>query len=151
MRCAIYVRHDSENLPSTLDAQVGEARKWIALRGWIVDDARGFTERETRRDRRYAGVVLDPPTYGHGAGGRAWRIESDLEPLLAGCRQLMEPGGFVLLTAHTPSLGPDDLGATLVRSMRLPREAVEVGELGLTATDGRRLELGAFARADGTA
>ena len=118
---------------------------------WIVDDARGFTERELRRSRRFAGVVLDPPTYGHGAGGRAWRIETDLEPLLAGCRQVMEPGGFVLLTAHTPSLGPDDLGTILVRSMRLPHEAVEVGELGLTATDGRRLELGAFARADGTA
>ena len=118
---------------------------------WIVDDARGFTERESRRHRRYVGVVLDPPTYGHGAGGRAWRIETDLEPLLAGCRQLMEPGGSVLLTAHTPSLGPDDLGAILVRSMGLPHKAVEVGELGLTATDGRRLELGAFARSAGTA
>jgi 23S rRNA (cytosine1962-C5)-methyltransferase len=118
---------------------------------WIVDDARDFTERESRRDRRYAGVVLDPPTYGHGPGGRAWRIETDLEPLLAGCRHLMEPSGSVLLTAHTPSLGPDDLGAILVRSMRLPHKAVEVGELGLTATDGRRLELGAFARADGPA
>lgn len=118
---------------------------------WIVDDARGFTERESRRDRRYAGVVLDPPTYGHGAGGRAWRMESDLEPLLAGCRQVMEPGGFVLLTAHTQSLAPDDLGAALVRAMRLPREGVEVGELGLTATDGRRLELGSFARSTGWA
>ena len=118
---------------------------------WIVDDARGFVERESRRDRRYAGVVLDPPTYGHGAGGRAWRIETDLEPLLAGCRQVMEPGGFVLLTAHTPSLGPEDLGEMLVRAMRLRREAVEIGELGLTATDGRRMELGSFARADGPA
>ena len=118
---------------------------------WIVDDARGFTEREARRERRYAGVVLDPPTYGHGAGGRAWRIETDLEPLLAGCRQAMDPAGFVLLTAHTLSLGPDDLGEMLARAMRLPREAVEVGELGLTATDGRRMELGAFARAGGLA
>ena len=33
---------------------------------WIVDDAMAFTEREVRRGRRYAGVVLDPPTYGHG-------------------------------------------------------------------------------------
>ena len=29
----------------------------------------------------YAGIVLDPPSYGHGADGRAWRIETDLEPL----------------------------------------------------------------------
>jgi 23S rRNA (cytosine1962-C5)-methyltransferase len=118
---------------------------------WIVDDARAFTERELRRDRRYAGVVLDPPSYGHGAGGRAWRIETDLEPLLAGCARVLEPGGFVLLTAHTPSLGPDELADALIRTMRLPRAEVEPGELGLTAIDGRRLELGSFARVAGRA
>src|SRR5436190_5515199 len=32
---------------------------------WIVDDLRVFAEREVRRGRRYAGVVLDPPSYGH--------------------------------------------------------------------------------------
>src|SRR5206468_2138299 len=33
---------------------------------WLVEDARAFVAREIRRDRRYHGVVLDPPTYGHG-------------------------------------------------------------------------------------
>ena len=42
---------------------------------WIVDDAVAFAEREVRRGRRYAGVVLDPPSYGHGPGRGAWRIE----------------------------------------------------------------------------
>ena len=36
---------------------------------WIVDDAVAFTGREARRGRRYAGVILDPPSYGHGPGG----------------------------------------------------------------------------------
>src|SRR4029078_6472147 len=43
--------------------------------GWIVDAARGFVARETRRGRRYDGVILDPPTYGHGTRGRAWRLQ----------------------------------------------------------------------------
>ncbi|HEX8024696.1 MAG TPA: hypothetical protein VF484_00685, partial [Candidatus Limnocylindrales bacterium] len=34
---------------------------------WIVDDAVAFTRREARRGRRYDGLVLDPPAYGHGA------------------------------------------------------------------------------------
>jgi 23S rRNA (cytosine1962-C5)-methyltransferase len=118
---------------------------------WIVDDARRFTEREARRGRRYAGVVLDPPTYGHGADGRPWRIEEDLEPLMAVCAMVLEPGGFVLLTAHTPSLGPDGLGAILLRTMRLSRASLYVGMLGLTTSDGRRMELGSFARVAGTA
>ena len=33
---------------------------------WLIDDARAFVRRERRRGRRYDGVVLDPPSYGHG-------------------------------------------------------------------------------------
>ena len=68
---------------------------------WIVDDAVAFTEREIRRGRRYAGIVLDPPSYGHGPGSGAWRIEDDLPALLAATGGLLDPGGFILLTAHT--------------------------------------------------
>jgi len=32
---------------------------------WIVDDALTYVRREERRGRRYAGIVLDPPTFGH--------------------------------------------------------------------------------------
>jgi 23S rRNA (cytosine1962-C5)-methyltransferase len=118
---------------------------------WIVDDARAFADREVRRDRVYTGIVLDPPTYGHGSGGRTFRIEADLEPLLAVCSRLLTPGGFVLLTAHTPALGPDELDAILRRAMRMLGPAVDSGTLELTTGDGRRLELGSFARAMGAA
>ena len=111
---------------------------------WLVDDARVFVAREIRRDRRYDGVVLDPPTYGHGTGGRAWRLERDLEPLLADIRRVLTPGGFVLLTAHAESVDPPALGAILGRG-------AEIGELDLTATSGAVLTLGAFARVDGRA
>lgn len=118
---------------------------------WIVDDARSFAGREARRDRHYEGLVLDPPSYGHGTGGRAWRIETDLEPLLAACHAILAPGGFVLLTAHTLTLEPDELGAALGRATQRAASGLEVGLLGLTATDGRRLDLGSFARIAGRA
>ena len=47
---------------------------------WLVDDVRALVRRERRRGRRYDGIVLDPPTYGHGAG--AWEIEEHLPDLL---------------------------------------------------------------------
>lgn len=118
---------------------------------WIVDDVRAFGEREARRGRRYQGLVLDPPSYGHGAGGRGWEIDSDLEPLLGVCRTILEPDAFVLLTAHTAALGPDRLASALTRALRLRSSAIETGDLGISSTDGRRLELGAFARVTGTA
>jgi 23S rRNA (cytosine1962-C5)-methyltransferase len=40
---------------------------------WIVEDAMKFTLREIRRGNRYDGVILDPPTYGHGTSrGQTW-------------------------------------------------------------------------------
>ncbi len=118
---------------------------------WIVDDAAAFTGREVRRGRRYAGVVLDPPSYGHGPGAGAWRIGDDLAPLLDACAQLLVPDGFLLLTAHTPELGPERLAGAVARVLGRPTATIERGDLGLTTPDGRRAELGAFARSSGTA
>jgi 23S rRNA (cytosine1962-C5)-methyltransferase len=118
---------------------------------WIVDDATTFVAREARRGRRYDGVILDPPTYGHGTGGRAWRLEEDAPGLLEVCRAVLEPGGFVLLTAHTPGMGPDRLGDLLATGLRRAPGGIESGALGLSTGDGRRLELGAFARSYGAA
>ena len=118
---------------------------------WIVDDAVRFTEREVRRGRRHAGVVLDPPTYGHGPGSRPWRLEDDLPRLLTATARVLEPGGFLLLTAHTPGFEGARL-ADLVRTHLGPDGVrVERGELAVTTADGRALELGAFARTAGGA
>lgn len=123
---------------------------------WIVDDALAFTLREARRGRRYAGVVLDPPSYGHGPGGRSWRLEDDLPALVAAAQAVLDPDGFLLLTAHTPGFDGDRLSDALGqapagRTPRKPGASVDSGPLGLTTTDGRSLELGAFARRAGGA
>jgi 23S rRNA (cytosine1962-C5)-methyltransferase len=116
---------------------------------WLVDDARAFVARERRRGSRYDGIVLDPPTYGHGATGRAWRLDTDLDPLLADCRAILSPDGFLLLTAHTEHLGEDQLAGRLGLALRRGAADIETGDLRLDAASGASLELGAFARWDG--
>ncbi len=116
---------------------------------WIVDDALAFTLRETRRGRRYAGIVLDPPSYGHGPGGRAWQLREDLGSLLDACRDVAEPDAFVLLTAHTPGEDGRRLAARLAGAFP-DRASAEAGPLDLTARSGALLPLGAFARIMGT-
>ncbi len=118
---------------------------------WIVDDARAFTSREIRRGRRYRGVILDPPSYGHGPGAQAWRIDQDLPELLRSCATLVQPDGFLLATAHTPTLGPDRLADLVGAAVGRPFGAIESGDLFVATDDGRRLELGAFARFAGGA
>ncbi len=114
---------------------------------WLVDDVAGFVARELRRGRRYDGVVLDPPSYGHGARRRAWRFEDDLPSLLADCARLAAaPDGFVLLTGHTPGFGPDALAGVLGETWRVAPRQIDAGDLEIVARSGRRLELGGFAR-----
>ena len=81
---------------------------------WLVEDARAFVRRERRRGRHYDGVVLDPPSYGHGKG--AWQIDEHL-PAAAGWTSPRSPGPgrrSSLLSAHTQGFDGDRLAA-LVR------------------------------------
>jgi 23S rRNA (cytosine1962-C5)-methyltransferase len=117
---------------------------------WIVDDAGAFVARELRRGRRYDGIVLDPPSYGHGDRGRAWRLEDGLAGLLEACAALLSgPRAFCLVSAHAEGLTPAWLGRELARSARRPIARVQSGELAVTAQSGARLALGAVARLGG--
>jgi 23S rRNA (cytosine1962-C5)-methyltransferase len=115
---------------------------------WIVEDVRKFVQRELKRGNRYQAIILDPPTYGHGPRGQAWKLEEHLPQLLADCHKLLDQGSqFVLLTCHAPDLGPEELGTMLKLAMPAPTNAqLEAGQLLLTASDGRTLNSGVFAR-----
>jgi 23S rRNA (cytosine1962-C5)-methyltransferase len=116
---------------------------------WLVDDARAFVARERRRGSRYDGIVLDPPTYGHGATGKPWRLDTDLDPLLADCRAILSPDGFLLLTAHTEHVGEDQLAGRLALALRRGAADIDAGDLHLDGPSGASLALGVFARWDG--
>jgi 23S rRNA (cytosine1962-C5)-methyltransferase len=118
---------------------------------WIVDDVVAYVGREGRRGRRYDGLVLDPPSYGHGPSGAAWRLEDDLASLLEACRSILAPGAFALLTAHTPGIDGDVLASLLATGLDRPVRDVATGDLSLSSSDGRALALGSFARLPGEA
>ena len=138
-----------------LDASKGMvewARGNAALNGlkdhpirWIVDDAHKFMKREVRRGHRYDAIILDPPTFGRGAGGEMYKIERDLKETLSLVRDLLsERPLFVLFSSHTPGLSP--VVATNIMSQLFPAARVESGEMLL---EGRSLPCpsGVYARA----
>jgi 23S rRNA (cytosine1962-C5)-methyltransferase len=57
---------------------------------WILDDARAFVARELKRGRRYDGIIMDPPAFGHGSDGELWKIEDHFLPLVADCLKLLK-------------------------------------------------------------
>ena len=112
---------------------------------WIVDDAHKFMRREVRRGRRYDAVILDPPTFGRGAGGEMYKIEEGLKETLGLVRELLTDDPlFVLFSSHTPGLSC--VVAENVLSQHFPRARLESGEMLL---EGRSLPCpsGIFCRA----
>ncbi len=113
---------------------------------WIVEDALRFVEREVRRGSSYDGVILDPPTYGHGVSkGQLWNIDEDLPRLLASLADLIPQCQVMLCTCHSPGISVTVLMQMLANRMSIP-ENTEFGEMNLCSKDGRQLSAGVFVR-----
>ena len=112
---------------------------------WIVDDAHKFMKREIRRGRRYDAIILDPPTFGRGAGGEMYKIEHDLKDTLSLVQDLLsERPLFVLFSSHTPGLSP--IVAENILRQLWPAAALESGEMTLDG-EGPRCPSGIYCRA----
>ncbi len=138
-----------------LDASKGMvewARENAALNGlsahpirWIVDDAHKFMRREVRRARTYDAIILDPPTFGRGAGGELYKIEEHLKDTLVAVKELLSPKPlFVLFSSHTPGLS--QIVAENILSQLFPSARLESGEM-LLEGKGLPCPSGIFCRA----
>ena len=97
---------------------------------WIVDDAGKFTAREVRRERRYDGILLDPPKFGRGPEGEVWRLEEDLAPLLTDCRQLLDADSrFLVRTVYAVRRSALAIGELVGQVLGDLGGTVEMGEM----------------------
>lgn len=114
---------------------------------WIVDDCSKYLKREARRGSYYQGLILDPPSFGRGPDGQAWKIEQALIQLLHSARTIMKPLKFVLLSCHTPGYTGLCLANILNSVFDLPTAEIESGEMVVPMpTTSRVLPSGTFAR-----
>ena len=97
---------------------------------WIVDDACKFTAREVRRERRYDGILLDPPKFGRGPEGEVWRLEENLAPLLSDCRKLLDADSrFLVLTVYAVRMSAIAIGELVRQTLGDLGGSVEMGEM----------------------
>ncbi|HEV7281414.1 MAG TPA: class I SAM-dependent methyltransferase [Pirellulaceae bacterium] len=129
-------------------ASVSVARENASLSGlaeapirWIVEDARKFVQREVRREQSYDLVLLDPPTWGHGPKGQAWRFEEDLDGLLDDAAALVRAAaGRIVLTGHAPGWDAERARRHLLERTKVVGATAH--ELSIAAADGRTLPAG---------
>ncbi len=148
------VTHVDAAKPNVTAAKQAAAASGLATAAirYIVDDAMKLTAREVRRGRMYDVIVLDPPAYGHGPDGGAWRIERDLWPLIDLAAQLTAPGGgAMLVTGHSASLSHqhvrDYLKQHFSRSEVTNSIQIQCGRSSLADRCGRKLDTGFYVRA----
>ncbi|MFH1497369.1 MAG: class I SAM-dependent methyltransferase [Verrucomicrobiota bacterium] len=115
---------------------------------YIVDDCLKFVRREIKRGRQYDGIIMDPPTYGRGAGGEMWKLEEHLWELLRECRELLTPKPvFFLINAYTARLSPTVVVNLLTELMTDHPGTITGGEVGIPVeADGKVLPCGIYGR-----
>ncbi|WP_295639405.1 class I SAM-dependent methyltransferase [Novosphingobium sp.] len=139
---------------------VAQARANAALSGmdtrpvrWIVDDAGKFAAREVRRERRYDGIILDPPKFGRGPEGEVWRLEEHLPGLVADCAKLLDGDSrFLFLTVYAVRMSSLAIAGLLAEALADLPGTIEHGDLAIReegdgqGKDGRLLPTAIFAR-----
>ena len=113
---------------------------------WTVEDALKFVRREVKRGRKYNGIILDPPAYGHGPNGEKWKLEDNIQEMMKDVVSLLdEEENFLIL--NTYSLGFSSVIVdNLIRSSFPEVKNLESGELYLQAKSGCKLPLGVFGK-----
>lgn len=112
---------------------------------WIHDDARSFLALSRKRGFRYHCVLADPPAWGHGKDSTTWQFEDHVAELIAHLGDVLEPGGLLLFTTHTPGVQRATL-ENLLSAAGLKLEGA--GELGIAhAEDARILPAGLWSAA----
>jgi 23S rRNA (cytosine1962-C5)-methyltransferase len=115
---------------------------------WILDDATKFVKREIKRGRRYDGIVLDPPAFGHGPGGELWKIEDNFLELVDLCFKLLSDKPlFFLINGYASGYSATTYKNNLLPLLEKYRGTLEAGELTIEEKGSDRLlPCGIFAR-----
>jgi len=89
---------------------------------FLAGDVLDWLGRFTRRQRRFAMIILDPPTFSRTREGRVFRAERDYLDLARMASAALEPGGVLLACTNAVSIRPaefvEQLHRAVVRSGR---------------------------------
>jgi 23S rRNA (cytosine1962-C5)-methyltransferase len=113
---------------------------------WVVEDALKFVKRELKRGKKYNGIILDPPAFGHGPNGEKWKLEDHIQEMMHDVVQLLDEEEHFLIL-NTYSLGFSSVIVENLIKTSFPQvQNLETGELYLQATSGIKLPLGVFGK-----
>lgn len=104
-----WARENAALNPSAADTAIEYAQVDARL---LVDGCR-------KRGRRFDGVVCDPPSFARGRrrSDPVFRVEHDLEGLVEACMEIIDPGGWLLVSANYGGWPPDAFTTIVSRAV----------------------------------
>ncbi len=76
---------------------------------FLTDDVLDVLPRLARRGETFDTIILDPPTFSRGRGGRIFRVEDHLPTLIRLAMDCAAPGAKILVSTNCSRLGPNPL------------------------------------------
>lgn len=113
---------------------------------WIVEDALKFCRREVKREKKYNGIILDPPAYGRGPDGEKWVLEDNISEIMQLCSHLLEESeSFLILNLYSMGFSAV-IAENLIKDYFPKTTEVQYGELIVPEKSGKNLPLSVYAR-----
>lgn len=113
---------------------------------WIVEDALKFCRREVKREKKYNGIILDPPAYGRGPDGEKWILEENIAELMQLCKELLaDKDSFLILNLYSMGFSAV-IAENLIKDYFPDVKDCQFGELIVPEKSGKNLPLSVYAR-----
>jgi 23S rRNA (cytosine1962-C5)-methyltransferase len=114
---------------------------------WIIEDVLNFLKREVKRGNKYDGIIMDPPSFGHGPKDELWKIEENFLELMSLCKKILsDDPSFILVNGYTAGYSPIVYENNLKDLTKGLGGKIESGELAIEDKSGKLLPCGIFSR-----
>lgn len=115
---------------------------------WIVEDVRKYLQREIKRGKKYDGIIMDPPAFGHGPNKELWKIEKHFLELMDLAKQVLSDDPlFFLINGYSAGYSAIAYENNLLEIHKKLEGNIEIGELALEESKSKRLlPCGIFSR-----
>jgi 23S rRNA (cytosine1962-C5)-methyltransferase len=115
---------------------------------WILEDAHEFVKKEIKRGKKYDGIIMDPPAFGHGPNGEMWRIEEKFVDFLNDVKKILtENPLFFLVNGYASGYSSVAYKQNMTDLVEKYGGQIEDGELAIEESgSGRLLPSGIFSR-----
>jgi 23S rRNA (cytosine1962-C5)-methyltransferase len=82
---------------------------------FVAEDVSTYLRRLAKRGETFDAILLDPPTFGRGGGGKTFRIQRDFPDLLSAALTLAASGAAILLSTNFSEWSPARLAHDAAR------------------------------------